>query len=197
MLTQKLLYISVLLLLAISFGQQLSISAEYPTSFQAKSMSSGGKTHRVVIGSVTREVFVRSKSVGVEINSIKKPDIPYLIECFFIARSEESKEKWVYDAVVEKSYGNFDKLTLTSMPLRGTESITTRVEVPMLKITQSSSFYKEEDGGTAIVSVQDAISGDRIIGWIVRCRSEGKVVAIKASSVPDLTFAKNHSKRLD
>lgn len=191
------LIVVVVLLFNSHFWLQISFAAEYPNKFNVKSALSGRSNNRAVTGDVTNEIIVRRKAVEIEIISYKKPDAPFLIECFFLARSEASRDKWVYDAMITESYGNFDKFKMTSASLRGTETVTTKIKVPMVKITRSSNSYREEDAGTSTERLTKEIKGNKIVGWIVRCRSEGKIVAIEASSKHDETYAYNNTKRLD
>ena len=149
-----------------------------PISFSAKAVKSGSRNVRIRGQSWTKKILVSGKAVEVDVRFTEKIKSPYQVEVFFIARYEASGEQWIYDASVANITEQFDTVTLESIPLRGKE-------------TQSASFtVRLTDGRTARLDIEKAIAGDKINGWIVRCRSGNTIVAREASSKPllDLSY---------
>lgn len=160
-------------------------AADYPISFNTKAVKSGGRNIRINNGTTFTEIAVTGKSVEVDIQSSDQPSSPYLIECFFVARYEGDKKEWIYDVALKESTDQFDKFFLKSEPLRGKQTSESHMQV------------RFTDGSRGTFITEEAIAGDRVSGWIVRCRSKGKIVATRASSRPLLEFAEKNTQLLD
>lgn len=162
-----------------------SEAADRPISFTAKAVKSGGRNIRIYDGATYTKVEVSGKTVEVDIRSSKPPSSPYLVECFFFARYQANGEEWIYDVARADSAEQFDEVLLESVPLRGRETSESRMEVWFA------------DGSREVVVTEEAIAGDKVSGWVARCRSEGETVAMKASSTPLLKFAEESEALLD
>jgi hypothetical protein len=126
--------------------------------------------------------------VKVELRTFSKLQVPYHVECFFLAHDPEG-HRFVYDVIKTPSDKQSDLIYFTARNLfEGSSSNNTRGDA-----------LSGSDGSTIMLytSLTQKVPGSIIEGWIVRVVNAGRIVRIE-SSLPELrSLATNQPAAFD
>jgi hypothetical protein len=132
---------------------------------------------------------VRSMGVSVEYRFLQKPEIPYEAQCFFVAKDEANKQRYIYDCYIAPISNAFGSIEFNAQPLMGSGK---RVfSIPFSGTTTSGQYVS----GT--LSSSSDISGSKVEGWIVRVVSNGTILNIESNQYGLKTLAQDNPDILD
>jgi len=140
-------------------------------------------------GSIRQTQTVRSLGVLVEYRSIRPVRAPYEVQCFFVAKDEATRERFIYYCETARVEGGNGKLEFHAKSLKG--STKTVTSIPVTAATDSGETYL----GTA--TAVSETPGLKMDGWIVRILSEGKVVQIDSNQAHLRALAQDDPEWLD
>lgn len=169
---------------------------DVPT-LDARTASSGKETLKSSEGNIQEEQVVRSLAVAVGLRSSKTPSQPYDVQCFFIGRSELTKENFLYNVQHQASSLATDALTFQAPSIEG--SNTKKYSIPV-----SGDFTGATIGGESVSgsfsgtsSSTQKTKGDRFYGWVVRVVSKGTVVRMASNQASLKTLAEKNPTFFD
>ena len=130
---------------------------------------------------------VRSTGVDVAISFFAAPPEAYDVQCFFLAKDEATKERYIFDIGVQQAQGRFANVSFASVPLTGTTK--SWVVIPFAG-TFSGTVYDPKARGVS-PTVDGTFSGSsgtasqkqgsKIDGWVVRVVYQGKVLRVDSN----------------
>jgi hypothetical protein len=163
----------------------------------ARTASSGRKTVKSGGGELEEEQVTRSLSVAVELRTSRVPSQPYEVQCFFIGRSETTKENFLYNVQRRASSAATDALTFQAPSIEGTNTKRYNITVSgdFTGRTTDGDFVRGTYTGTATST--DKTKGDKFYGWIVRVVSQGQIVRIASNQTSLKTLAENNPTGFD
>lgn len=136
-----------------------------------------------------------TRTMGVEVTCrfFETPQIPYEVQCFFVARDASAGQRAVFDAVVGQSQNIAVALRFESQPLAGgTRRFTS---VPFSSSIQRPDGSVETRYGTE--DTQTTTAGNRIEGWIVRVVARGHVLGMQSNQQSLMEMAARFGGQLD
>jgi hypothetical protein len=144
-------------------------------------------------GFTRTEQDTRTMSVDVTCRFFEVPQIPYEVQCFFVARDEASRQRSIFDAVVGQSQETNVAWRFESQPLAGgTRRFTS---VPFTSTIQRPDGSVETHYGTD--DSQTTTTGNRIEGWIVRVVARGHVLGVQSNQPSLMEMASRFGGQLD
>ena len=132
---------------------------------------------------------VRSIGVDVEYRFLHAPPSPVEIQCFFIAKDEATKTRFVFDYATSQSKDQAGHFTFNAPPLMGLGK--KWINIP---------FYGSTNRGEAVggfLTFSSPINGSKIEGWIVRFVEGDAIVKIESNQPHLSTLAKDSQKLFD
>jgi hypothetical protein len=158
----------------------------------------------------TQVQTIRGTGVGVDWRFFGKPAAPYEIQCFFVAKNEANKTRYVFDSVKTASQAASGKVEFRSetlmgsgkkwmdIPFTGSVNVTTKTETrDSSGNTTSSSSSTKPEAFTATLRLTDAITGSKTEGWIVRFVAGERVLRITSNQNHLETLASGIADTLD
>ena len=177
----------------------------------AVTLSSGKRdVNSVAANGFNQTQAVRSIGVGVDWRFTGQQKESYEVQCFFVAKNESGKGRYIYDAVRIESKNASGKAEFRAEPLMGsgkqwydipfvgTVDVTTRTDTRDATgntISSSSSTSPETVRGT--LRLTNEIVGSKVEGWIVRVVSGGKPVKVLSNQSHLEPLARGISDTLD
>lgn len=180
------LSVLTLVLSSISIGGAEEQRLLRPVTVKGKAVSSGAGNDNFKRGATRRNIRYTAKSVAVELYTPNATvERPLAVEVFFLGRDGTSHTEWIYDCGLQFSTEPIETLRFDSKEL-----FTEDKEVSTWSFDTSSTT-------TVDVLEKRVLTGSSMAGWIVRCRSDGEIVQITASSRPLEELTKSNSNILD
>lgn len=163
--------------------------AQGPVYFSARTIQTAKREVVQSTGNVRQTQTVRSLGVEVEYHSYRPPKAPYEVQCFFVARDEATKDRFIYYCKTADVRGGNGKLEFHAQSLKGTTKTVTTI--PLAAASDSGETY------LGLATSVSEIPGFKMEGWIVRILSEGKVVQIDSNQPHLRTLARENPEWLD
>jgi hypothetical protein len=137
---------------------------------------------------------VKITSVDVDVRFFDPPPAPYEIQCFFIARSATTGERFVYDAVSMQSQERVVLTTFTSQPLDGGSKTFNAIRFTG---TYEDSRGRERGTFKGLATSSSQRLGSKIEGWVVRVVGRGRVLRTESNQPVLKEVAANMTAELD
>lgn len=157
--------------------------------FSSKTVQTGRKEVVQSTGNVRQTQTVRSLGVLVEYRSVQPARAPYEVQCFFIARDEATRDRFVYYSETTTVKGGNGKLEFRAKALKGTTK--TETSIPITGTTETGEPF------ISTISSTQEVPGSKMEGWVVRILSEGKVVQVDSNQPHLRTLAMENPGWLD
>ena len=148
---------------------------------------------------------VRSTGVDVAISFFAAPPEAYDVQCFFLAKDEATKERYIFDIGVQQAQGRFANVSFASVPLTGTTK--SWVVIPFAG-TFSGTVTDSDPRARGATSTVDGtfsgssgtasrVQGSKIDGWVVRVVYQGKVLRVDSNQAALSEIAKKDAAVFD
>ncbi len=164
----------------------------------------------VTSGGVNQSQTVRGIGVAVDWRFFGRPEEPYEVQCFFVAKHEGTKSRYVFDAVKAVSKEPAGKTEFRAQPLIGsgrqwmnipfTATVNVRTTTDTVDSqgrTIGTSSTTTTDPAKGVLTLSNEIIGSKIEGWIVRIVSGGRVTRITSNQNHLEALAHGISNTLD
>lgn len=142
-------------------------------------------TYQNVFGEYDRDIK-RTVGIAIELIPFTKPKDGFEVQWFFVAKTLDTKIRWVYDAGWKHAGSQGVKFEIYSHPLAAKES---RYMDFAIEYTRNGSYVLGVPTDTA--------AGSRMAGWIVRVKTGGKIVRMEASPDELKDLAEKYPGKLD
>lgn len=189
-----------LLVVCIGIALPAYSQTKVPTpSVTAFTSSTGKVNNRSRSTNYSSVQTTRATKVSVSVRYTSPPK-PYTVQCFFLAKDEGAKERYVYDIAEFSGVNQHWNGELESVPVTGT--LRSQLTIPFSGnfsgVAQTGLTHTPFSGTfSGSSAVNKTVAGAKPDGWIVRVVSEGQVVHV-SSSIPVMAdFAKKNPDGLN
>ena len=161
----------------------------------AATLSSGKKG----VTTITSDGFIEGhvgQSIGVSVKwrYFRAPTEPCELQCFFVAKHDSNKARYVYDVATRQTTEIGGEVQFLAQPLLS--SGLKWADIPFAgTITGSNPTKTARIDGT--LTLTSAVPGSKLEGWIVRAVSGGQVVRIISNQSHLESLAKEIPEKLD
>lgn len=124
-------------------------------------------------------VEIQTVKVRVDLRSFRVPKVPYDVQCFAIARSDQDGTKYIYDVQRRGSSALFDTVLFQTVPI---ESSGKWILIPISDVGVTGEVVN------ASPIVTKRVKGVKYYGWVVRVISNSVAVRHEANQ-PELRAA--------
>lgn len=191
------------LLLAFAVSLPAQQPGFTPPSLNATTATTSKRNSTTGTATSGQSQTIRQTAVAVAVSFLRPPAEPYDVQCFFVAKDEATRERYIFDASSYQAKGNSATKVITSQPLTGTSKTWTVIpfggtftgtarpdnpRLPNLKVDGTFS------GASA---TSNKIEGSKIDGWVVRVVYQGQPIAVASSMQPLAEFAKANPEAFD
>lgn len=190
-------------LLCLTLGLSLvcALSAQeavpIPVLTARTSVASSKSVRSSVGANTTQSQAVRSTGVSVNVSFYQPPRKPYEIQCFFVAKNEGTKERYIFESLKQQAQGRAATAEFVSSPLMGTSTQTTAIPFSgrFDGVDTAGNYVSGKVTGATVSS--NTASGSKMEGWIVRVVYQGQVLRIESNQPQLIDIAKGSAEAFD
>jgi hypothetical protein len=138
-------------------------------------------------------------SVSVKIRFFKAPPAPYEVQCFFMAKNEAAKIRYIFNVAKHQSTEATDEIEFHSGALLGTTSnwIALPFGTPAPGANANDLGNLTPGAAAGLVVNSDAKQGSKMEGWILRVVCNGQVLKVESNQPYLLEMAKRLERPFD
>jgi hypothetical protein len=171
---KALLPLAVLFLSGAAFAQpSVPVETEIPMLLVRTSLASRRDVPSITSGGWSQTQTVRSTGILVDYHFFRGRKTPFEIQCFFIAKNDSTKKRYIYDTVLWESKEPINKMDFSGAPLIGSGK--QWVDLPIL------GNYADLSSLLETLTFSNETTGSHGEGWIVRFVSGGMVLTVNSN----------------